>query len=355
MRRKEVHLVMSKYFTCRAALLLAALVFTLSACTPQDTDPSPGSSGTESSQKISPTPSLDPLPSPSESPAPSPSESPSPSPSEGTPESASPSAGVSQTPAPSPDASAPDARPSAPAGAVPESEDVGNDWFSDAVFLGDSRTDGLRLYSGIKGASFICHTGLSVFTVGSNACINSDTGKITAMEALAKQQWAKVYLMLGVNELGYSAASFQNTYTELVEQIKLLQPAAAIYLQTLIPVNEPIAYEHGTNRAINNEKLREFNGIIAQIALEEGVFLVDVDVPFWSSEGCLDASLTGDGVHLTRSGYADWYAYLRTHTGSNPAPDASAPAAPSGAVLPPQTSSPPPDEQGLLPPPVQAA
>ena len=81
---------------------------------------------------------------------------------------------------------------------------------------------------------------------------------------------------------------------------------------------------------------------------------MDVDTPFWSAEGCLDASLTGDGVHLTRAGYTDWYAYLRTHTGSSPAADASVPAAPSGTVLPPQ-ASPPADDQGLLPPPIQAA
>ena len=42
---------------------------------------------------------------------------------------------------------------------------------------------------------------------------------------------------------------------------------------------------------------------------------MDVDVPFWSAEGCLAAENTGDGVHLTRAGYEAWFAYLRTHTG----------------------------------------
>lgn len=320
-RRKEVRLLMSRSFPRRAALFFAALVFTLSACGPSAAEP-PQSGGLEPDQSVSTSPSADAGPSKgqSESPSPSVDVSPSPSadaaPSASQPESPSPSASTSPEPTNSPDASSPAVRPSAPVGAVPEGADVGNDWFADAVFLGDSRTDGLRLYSGIKGATFICHTGLSVFTIGKNACIKDADGvKITAMDALAKQQYAKVYLMLGVNELGYATTSFLTSYTELVEQIKQLQPGAAIYLQTLIPINEPIAYSNGTNRAINNEKLKEFNQVITQVAQTEGVFLVDVDVPFWSEEGCLAAENTGDGVHLTRAGYEAWYAYLRTHTG----------------------------------------
>lgn len=338
---------MSRCFPRRAALFLAALVFTLSACAPADA-PLPQASGSApgQSESVSPSPDAGPSKSQSESPSPSADAGPSASPSESPSPSASgsppPSAGSDPEPTDSPDvSSSPSARPSAPAGAVPEGEDVGNDWFADAVFLGDSRTDGLRLYSGIKGATFICHTGLSVFTIGKNACIKDESGaKITAMDALAKQQYAKVYLMLGVNELGYTTTSFLSSYTELVGQIKELQPGAAIYLQTLIPINEPIAYANGTNRAINNEKLKEFNQVITHVAQEEGVFLVDVDVPFWSAEGCLAAENTGDGVHLTRAGYEAWFAYLRTHTGdvnsvvftpgeeapSTPGPDAFPPA-----------------------------
>lgn len=264
--------------------------------------------------------SVSPSPSQSESPQQSPNQSPQQSPSQ------SPQQSPSQSPVPSQSGTPAPVQSPTPSGTMAEGEDVGNGWFADAVFVGDSRTDGLRLYSGIRGASFICHTGLSVFTVGSNACIKADEGKITAMDALAKQQWAKVYLMLGVNELGYSTATFQEAYTKVVEQIKELQPGASIYLQTLIPINEPIAYENGTSRAINNEKLKAFNQVILDIAQAQGVCLVDVDVPFWSEDGCLAAENTGDGVHLTRTGYQAWYAYLRTHTGNGGT--AAAPADP---------------------------
>ena len=40
-------------------------------------------------------------------------------------------------------------------GPVPESALVEDTYFDDAVFLGDSRTDGLRLYSGLPHGTFL--------------------------------------------------------------------------------------------------------------------------------------------------------------------------------------------------------
>ena len=51
------------------------------------------------------------------------------------------------------------------------------DYFADALFIGDSRTDGLRLYSGIKGADFYCYKGLTVFEMDDRAVVELDGGK----------------------------------------------------------------------------------------------------------------------------------------------------------------------------------
>lgn len=45
---------------------------------------------------------------------------------------------------------------------VPQGEAVDNDWFADAAFLGDSLTDGLLLYSDIKGPARLSYKGLTV-------------------------------------------------------------------------------------------------------------------------------------------------------------------------------------------------
>lgn len=202
-------------------------------------------------------------------------------------------------------------------GPVAEGPAVEESWFADAVFLGDSRTDGLMLYSGIKSASFISHKGLSVFNIDETDCIEVNGEKVTVLEALGEKQYAKVYLMLGVNELGYpSIKSFQDAYAGLVDQIRALEPETVIYLQTIIPVNETVGAQKGMSKYITNDRIREFNEVIAQVAEDKGAALVDVAEAFWDESGGLPADYTSDGVHLTRAGYVHWFEYLQTHTGT---------------------------------------
>lgn len=209
-----------------------------------------------------------------------------------------------------------ESEPAVPVGLVGKGESVADEWFADAVFLGNSLTDGLELYSGIKNASFISHQGLSVFNIASKECIDTEAGTVTAITALGQQKWAKVYLMLGVNELGYGGESFREAFTDVVKQIKECQPEAAIYLQTILPVNEGIAEQKGISSSITNERVILFNNMIAEIADSEGTALVDVAAAFWTEAGEMAADNTRDGVHLTRQGYIDWYEYLKSHTGT---------------------------------------
>ena len=82
---------------------------------------------------------------------------------------------------------------------------VTEDYFNDAAFIGDSRTVGLFEYGGIEErADFYAKISLTIYNVFTELLAkDEETGKkITAEEALTKKQYGKVYLMLGINELG---------------------------------------------------------------------------------------------------------------------------------------------------------
>ena len=208
-------------------------------------------------------------------------------------------------------------------GRIEEGEAVDEDWFADAVFLGDSRTDGLQLYSGIQGATFFSYKGLSVFTIDDKECIELDGETVTVLDALSRGKYAKVYVMLGINELGYpSTQAFKDAYSEFVTSIREVQPDADIYLQTQPPVNETIAAQKGMSEYINNERIQLFNGLIAEVAEEQGTALVDVWEAYEKEDGGMPADLTSDGVHMKRAGYEIWYEYLKTHTGTTQPPAA---------------------------------
>ena len=68
----------------------------------------------------------------------------------------------------------------APWAPVPESEPVDDSYFDSVIFVGDSRTDGFRLYSGLERGTYFCVTGETV------AIINPPESAILAVGKIAK-------------------------------------------------------------------------------------------------------------------------------------------------------------------------
>lgn len=195
---------------------------------------------------------------------------------------------------------------------VPQGERVENDWFEDAAFLGDSLTDGLLLYSDIRGAANLSYKGLTVQSVRTDQVIRVDGGKYTPLETLGQKTYGKVYILLGINELGwYNDQRFYDCYAQLIDLVREAQPNAQIYLQTLLPVTAEKSESH---EWLKNEKIAVYNDLIAQLAEEKEVYLVDAHAALADENGVLPADESTDGVHLTKSGYQCWADYLRTHT-----------------------------------------
>ena len=199
---------------------------------------------------------------------------------------------------------------------VPESEEVEMDYFSDALFIGDSRTDGLRLYSGIQGADFYCYKGLTIFEVDERKIVELNGSTYSVVEALEKgPQYAKIYISLGVNELGYyNDDAYHQAFSEFLDTVKTLQPDAIIYLENLVPVNPQKCAEYKQPYYVNNDRVAAYNAIYPQLATEHQVALLDVASALSDENGILPADATADGVHFTKAWYQKWLAYLMNHT-----------------------------------------
>jgi len=215
------------------------------------------------------------------------------------------------TPTPEPTPTAP---PYDYAQPVPESEEVGPEWFADAVFVGDSRTDGLRLYGGISEAEFICYKGLICQEFSTKECIPLNGVKVTAETALMAKPYGKVFVMLGLNEMSLSPEKFAEDYAVLIEEVRAAQPEADLYFQLLLPINDQRRAEAGLPHYFNNEKAAAFNAEIARLCEEKQVYLVDAAAGVCDETGQLPYDKTHDGVHLSKAWYQQWHAYLRTHT-----------------------------------------
>ncbi len=195
---------------------------------------------------------------------------------------------------------------------TPSSLPVENDYFNDAVFIGDSRTEGFFMYTDLKNAKAYAHKGLTVDTVFTDPVININGSKLPIIEALRQTSFQKVYIMLGVNEIGWAYNSiFIEKYTKLVDEIQTINPNATIYLQSILPVSNEVSSTHDY---IKNEKINEYNCFIAQIAKEKNVHYLNVSESVASSNGALPDDAAVDGIHLKKEYCEIWLEYLKNHT-----------------------------------------
>ena len=198
---------------------------------------------------------------------------------------------------------------------VPEREPVDNSYFEDAVFIGDSRTDGFMLYSGIGCGTNLTSNGLSIFEVTEKKAFTIDGTKYTLLDALGRQQYGKVYISLGINELGYyDDQGFYEAYCQTIDLIRQCQPHAVIYIQGLIPLNEDVIAQTGGASYLKNDHLLIYNDLMKQVAEEKQVAFLDLNPYFAGEDGQLPAEASTDGIHLRKAYCEQWLEYLKAHT-----------------------------------------
>ena len=211
-----------------------------------------------------------------------------------------------------------EAAPAVPEAALPEdgpvreSAPVEDTYFDDAVFLGDSRTEGFSLYSGLKTGQYLYAVGATVESVFSKPAWKEADGKVPLLDALADTECGKIYLMLGVNELGWTKIeNFHDQYAKVIDRIREDHPAAEIVLQSILPVS---ALQEAKGTYVNNAGIQEYNQVIAALAAEKDCHYLNVAEAVTGTDGCLPSYWNFDGIHLNPDGCRVWLHYLRTHS-----------------------------------------
>lgn len=179
--------------------------------------------------------------------------------------------------------------------------------FKQTLFIGDSRTTGLRDYSGIEGADFFASVGMNIFNLPKET-VSSGDGETTLEELLKTKKYKRVYIMLGVNELGYKMEAVFDKYSELVENVLSLQHEATVYIQANLHV---VKARSDSSDIYNNEKINKFNGMISGLANGDRIRYVDANELFDDSDGSLSKDYAIDDYHLLGKYYKVWGDWLR--------------------------------------------
>lgn len=195
---------------------------------------------------------------------------------------------------------------------VPALEPADSSYFDDAAFIGDSRTEGFMMYTDLKNAAFYTSKGLMVNTFFTKPVIRQGDKKLTIPQAMEGKTFGKVYIMLGINELGWSySPAFKKTYGDLIDKVRELEPGAVIYIQSILPVTKE---KSDSDPIYNNAKIGEYNALLRELAEEKGVCYLNVQESVGLDGGALPKEAGADGIHLNKAYCEKWLDYLKTHT-----------------------------------------
>ena len=208
----------------------------------------------------------------------------------------------------------------------PLSDAVDEDWFDDACFIGHSLVVGMQNYLGLPNADYYAVSGISALGLldydlfpldetyidenGDTVCETS-----TIADVLAERSYGKVYIMLGVNELGPETDHWNMFYSamlDLIDIVEQTQPDAEIYLISITPVTCECS-DSSVN--FNRRNVLRFNEALQQVSRETGAYYLDAFGAYCDEEGYMPAEcVLSDGIHILADCYSVMRELIMTHT-----------------------------------------
>ena len=187
--------------------------------------------------------------------------------------------------------------------------DVDESYFTDALFIGDSRLQGFGMYAGLPG-TFYAATGFQLYKYDTMKVVNTDAGKVPILTALPYDTFTKIYIKVGLNEMGGNDNVFESKYVELMDRLRQSEPRAIIYVHGLLPVT---ASKSASDNVHNNTNVEKRNDQLKKIAAENGAYYLDVGSALAGPDGALPEEMAADGIHLKAQYMGLWKQYIMSH------------------------------------------
>ena len=184
-----------------------------------------------------------------------------------------------------------------------------------ALFIGDSRTEGIRLYTKeYTGTSdFFSATSSSVSSIISNSTKVdiAGVGNVNISELLDQKRYDKIYIMLGINEAGNGPDVIAQNTKKLIELIQKKQPDTVIFILANFYVS---AGYSSTRPVFKTSNMKAINAAQGALANNKDIFYLDANPMFVDANGDLSTKYSNDGCHLNKQSCKDFASWLIEQT-----------------------------------------
>lgn len=198
-----------------------------------------------------------------------------------------------------------------------------NAYFNDAIFIGDSVSYKLKLFTMSEANKGNYPLGTATFfTAGSFSWSNSlwdindknsvhptlNGKKMGIADAIKNSNATKAYIMLGMNDIAsYGVDKALENSKKVLDQIDEKDPDVTIYIQSVTPIIK--GKEHGR---FTNDNIHKYNDQMKKICDERGYKFLDLNTvmggDYLINEYCGDPEAMG--IHFTNSACRVWIDYL---------------------------------------------
>lgn len=198
-----------------------------------------------------------------------------------------------------------------------ESEDAGQTYVDETLFLGDSNTARMyRMFDYCTYDNAIGSVGMSARSLATYACVKLEgySNYVTMAKAVSMMQPKRVILTFGTNDLSpsNSAENFVESYREGIESIVEAYPSVDIIVNSIPPLGQV-----HSNQNLTQTQVDEYNKALVEMCKEnDWKFLNSAEVLKDSSTGYAKSGYveSSDGIHLTEAAMEELFEYVRTHS-----------------------------------------
>jgi lysophospholipase L1-like esterase len=169
------------------------------------------------------------------------------------------------------------------------------------IFFGNSITQGGD-WAKLTGDSTVVNRG-----IGADVTF----GLRTRLDDVTRRKPSKLFVLIGINDISKDIpdAVIASEYRMLIDSVRAQSPQTRIFVQSILPLNPTV--KNFPQHYDKQPRVVSVNRLLRQMARETHATYIDLWPIFLDRQNHLDASLTGDGLHLNEAGYLRWVAFLK--------------------------------------------
>lgn len=166
----------------------------------------------------------------------------------------------------------------------------------DILFVGNSINDGGEWHE-LFNDNRVKNRGISG---------DMSSGILHRLKEISDRKPAKVFLMIGINDLsrGISPDSLVKNILLANDYLKQESPNTKVFIESILPVNTSFGKFQG--QVSKGKQIIQTNELLNAASARHRFEFIDLHSSFIDAQGMLDTKYTNDGLHLTGAGYQHW-------------------------------------------------